>query len=107
METVTVSNEQTEEAPARDKLWHPIDNFRNNQRLSALDYAVREHVKKQLTGHLSFHMETLVKKGLTYEELLEIQRELELCPSVLEYYPGKQSWLARLWQKLSFSLGLF
>lgn len=118
METATASkisktsqNSTPEKVPvkslASEEIWRPIHNFRTKQRLSAMDYAVREIVKKQLTGHLSFHMDTLVEKGLTYEELLEIQKELELCPSVLQFYPGKQTWLTRLWQKLTLFLGLF
>lgn len=95
------------ETNKRAEVWRPIDTIRKNHRLLAMDYAVREQVKKQLTAHLSLNMDTLVEKGLTYDELIEIQKELELCPSVLEYYPGKQSWWTRLWQKFSFSIGLF
>jgi hypothetical protein len=109
VESATPSFEtKNTEQPARAEVWRPIDHiretFRKNQQFSTMDYAVREHVKKQLTGHLSFHMDTLVKKGLTYEELLEIQKELELCPSVLEFYPGKKSWFSRLWSKATLLL---
>ncbi|GEM_PF-2889584 len=81
--------------PAVKEIWRPIENFRKRQLFHHLDYAVREQVKVHLTAHLQRHMESLVKNGLTYEELEKIQAELELCPSVLEKYPQKRQPLAQ------------
>lgn len=71
--------------------------------LLELDYAVREQIKGQLHGQLASNMDHFVAKGLTFDQLKEVQKELDLCPSVLEFYPGQRNALVRWWAKFTYA----
>ncbi|MEC7275837.1 MAG: hypothetical protein VXV96_05920 [Bdellovibrionota bacterium] len=87
------------------ELWQPIENISKPQVFNQLDYAVREQVKGHITRHLHVHMDKFIQHGLTYEQLLKMQEELDLCPSVLKLYPREDSSslravIERFWKRL-------
>lgn len=67
--------------------WQTFENLKKPLLLQDLDFAVRENVKIKIQLLLQSHMETFIEKGLTYDELENFQKELGLCPTVLESYP--------------------
>lgn len=79
----------------------PFNIWPKKQFLFELDYAVREQIKRQLQGQITSEMDNFVAKGLTFDQLKEIQKELELCPSILEFYPGKRNFIFNWWLKLT------
>lgn len=96
--------------PVKNDLWQPIESLGQPKVFHQLDYAVREQVKKHITRHLHNHIDQFIQHGLTYEQLKEMQRELELCPSVLDLFPKeKESSLKRSmrvmtnwWRRLNY-----
>ena len=82
--------------PLRNEIWQPIENLSQPQVFHQLDYAVREQVKRHITRHLHNHMDQFIRHGMTFEQLHQMQKELELCPSILDLFPqDKESPLRR------------
>lgn len=75
------------------EFWHTLENLKKPLLLSDLDYAVRENVKSQIQEFVTHHMDAFIKKGMTYDDLKEFQRELGLCPSILENFPREDEGL--------------
>lgn len=110
METSTILHSQTSSATENEEhtqtpKTHPlIGLWPQKQFLFELDYAVREQIKRQLQRQLTREMDHFVSKGLTFDQLKEVQKELELCPSVLEFYPGKRNFLFIWWYKATSAI---
>ncbi len=111
METTTCLHSNQDQVTKKEETpKHPLNLWTKKQFFFELDYAVREQLKRQLHLQLEQEMDDFVAKGLTYEQLLEVQKELELCPSVLEFYPGRSPLkikIARWWSKLTNTLSQF
>lgn len=70
--------------------WHTFQTLKKPLLLQDLDFAVRENVKSKIQFLILSNIETFVEKGLTYDDLKVFQKELDLCPSILELYPQKE-----------------
>ena len=75
--------------------WHRIEVLKKPLLFQDLDFAVRENVKIKIQILLQKNMSSFVENGLTYHELKDFQQELDLCPSLLNCYPQKHSFIGK------------